>query len=125
LLAKSKKLAALEVLSISLGEPANSTLSTFRERVGQRHERHVRVERDRRVEGYQGTNNTTVSVNTDGQFQVPRLRELDYRAPYLHDGRAHTLEERFTAVGGGDQHGVTSGLSPAQLADLIVYLRSR
>jgi mono/diheme cytochrome c family protein len=72
-----------------------------------------------------GTNNTTVSVGTGGPLQVPRLVELAYRAPFLHDGRAATLGERFSLIGGGDAHGHTSQLTDAEISDLITYLRSR
>jgi hypothetical protein len=72
-----------------------------------------------------GTNNTTVFVGTDLPLQVPRLVEMAYRAPYLHDGRAATLGERFSLIGGGDAHGHTSQLTDAQVSDLITYLRSR
>lgn len=70
------------------------------------------------------TNDTTVDVGTGGKFQVPSLRGLAARAPYLHDGRAHTLRARFDAMGGGDKHGATSALSAAQLDDLTAYLQS-
>jgi hypothetical protein len=44
----------------------------------------------------------------------------------MHDGCAATLRERFTdpTCGGGDRHGRTSELSPAQVDDLIAYLMS-
>jgi mono/diheme cytochrome c family protein len=71
------------------------------------------------------TNNATVSVGTGRALQVPGLRGLRDRAPYLHNGCAPTLLDRFTAgCGGGDQHGVTSHLSLADLADLAAYLES-
>jgi hypothetical protein len=75
--------------------------------------------------GALGTNNTTVNVGTGKPLQVPRLVELAYRAPFLHDGRAPTLEDRFRPVGGGDAHGLTSQLTAAQVSDLIAYLKSR
>jgi mono/diheme cytochrome c family protein len=69
------------------------------------------------------TNNTTVSVGTGQPMQVPSLRGLGMRAPYMHDGCAKTLLDRFTpSCGGGDQHGVTSKLSKPQLQDLAAYL---
>jgi mono/diheme cytochrome c family protein len=71
------------------------------------------------------TNNATVDVGTGGKLQVPSLRGVGWRAPFLHHGRAGTLLERFEAgVGGGDQHGRTSQLGPADLADLSAYLES-
>jgi hypothetical protein len=43
----------------------------------------------------------------------------------MHDGCAPTLADRFGATcGGGDRHGATSHLMPAQLADLTTYLES-
>jgi mono/diheme cytochrome c family protein len=72
------------------------------------------------------TNNQTVAVGTGAAFQVPTLRAIAWRAPYMHNGCAKTLRERFTniACGGGDQHGQTSHLSAAQIDDLIAYLET-
>jgi len=65
-----------------------------------------------------------VDVGTGGVFKVPSLLGVGARAPYLHNGCAATLEDRFGACGGGDLHGHTSLLSPAQRADLISYLQA-
>ena len=70
------------------------------------------------------TNNQTVDVGTGGRFQVPSLIGVGSRAPYLHDGCAPTLADRFGACGGGDQHGVTSTLSPADVSDIVAYLKT-
>jgi mono/diheme cytochrome c family protein len=71
------------------------------------------------------TNNMTVDVGTGQALQVPSLRGVGARAPYMHDGCAKTLLDRFTpSCGGGDRHGVTSQLSGAQLADLVAYLET-
>lgn len=75
--------------------------------------------------GAQGTNNSTVAVGTGQAFQVPRLTEFAWRAPWFHDGRMRTLAERFAATSGGDSHGSVSGLSDAQKDDLLEYLKSR
>jgi hypothetical protein len=75
--------------------------------------------------GTLGTNNTTMDVGTGMPLQVPRLVELAYRAPFLHDGRAATLLNRFGAAGGGDLHGHTAQLSTQDVDDLVTYLRSR
>lgn len=53
---------------------------------------------------------------------MPSLRGIGLRAPFMHDGCAPTLHDRFGACGGGDKHGVTSGLTPAQIDDLVAYL---
>ncbi len=64
-------------------------------------------------------------VGTGAPFEVPSLLGLGTRAPFLHDGCAPTLAARFDpACGGADQHGVTSGLTGAQIADLVAYLES-
>ena len=71
------------------------------------------------------TNNSTVDVGTGGKFQVPRLVGVGWRAPFLHDGCAATLTDRFTGCGGTtDLHGVTSQLTASQIADLVAYLSS-
>ncbi len=70
------------------------------------------------------TNNATLDVGTGGVFQVPSLIGLAHRAPYLHDGCAATLQDRFGACGGGDAHGKASALSAPELSDLITYLQT-
>jgi cytochrome c peroxidase len=57
-------------------------------------------------------------------FKVPSLLGVAVRAPYMHDGCAATLRDRFGACGGGDLHGKTSTLSETQLSDLIAFLES-
>ncbi len=73
--------------------------------------------------GPKHTNNTTVDVGTGGRFQVPWLVGVGWRAPYLHDGCAQTLEDRFGACA-TDAHGNTSGLSASQISDLVAFLES-
>jgi cytochrome c553 len=69
------------------------------------------------------TNNASIDVGTGGVFQVPSLLGLGSRAPYLHNGCAPTLTDRFQpGCGGGDHHGNTSNLSAAQIGDLVAYL---
>jgi len=77
-------------------------------------------------DGPRYTNNATVAVGTGRPYQVPSLTGVAWHPPYMHDGCAPTLAERFSSpsCGGGDQHGVTSNLPPAQLADLTAYLTS-
>ena len=70
------------------------------------------------------TNNLTVSVGTGGAFQVPSLRGLRWRAPYMHNGCAATLRDRFGPCGGGELHGHTAALSASQIDDLLAYLRT-
>ena len=70
------------------------------------------------------TNNLTVDVGTGRSFQVPSLRGVSWRAPFMHNGCAATLADRFGACGGGDTHGATSTLTGAQIGDLTTYLQS-
>jgi mono/diheme cytochrome c family protein len=69
------------------------------------------------------SNKLIVNVGTGQAFKVPGLLGIGARAPFLHDGRAATLTDRFTN-GGGDLHGHTSQLTPAEIADLVAYLDS-
>ena len=72
------------------------------------------------------TNNATVDVGTGTAFQVPSLRGISARAPFMHNGCAATLADRFASLscGGGDKHGVTSALTAAQIDDLVAYTSS-
>jgi cytochrome c peroxidase len=70
------------------------------------------------------TNNMMVNVGTGATFKVPSLAGVGVRAPFMHDGCAATLSDRFGMCGGGDSHGKTSQLSQAQLGDLIAFLES-
>lgn len=70
------------------------------------------------------TNNVTVNVGTGLGLQVPSLRGVSFHAPFLHDGCAPTLSDRFGSCGGGDAHGVTSQLGTAQVSDLVEYMKS-
>lgn len=58
------------------------------------------------------------------QFDTPHLNNIFASAPYLHDGRATTLEEIWTLYGGDDEHGVVNDMTKMQLNDLVNYLKS-
>jgi YVTN family beta-propeller protein len=60
----------------------------------------------------------------DGRYDTPALVECYRTAPYLHDGRAATLEDVLVAHNRDDRHGKTKNLTPAELDDLAAYLRS-
>jgi cytochrome c peroxidase len=70
------------------------------------------------------TNNETRDVGTGGAFQVPSLVGVSWRAPFLHNGCAKTLKDRFDGSCGGDKHGDITGLTSAQISDLSAYLES-
>ncbi len=57
-------------------------------------------------------------------FDTPHLNNIYSSAPYLHDGRAKTLEEIWTVYGEDDKHGHVNDLTKMQLNDLIDYLKS-
>lgn len=56
------------------------------------------------------------------EIDTPTLRFLYDSSPYLHDGRAPTLQDVLTTANPNDAHGTTSHLSDQQLADLIAFL---
>ncbi|WP_221031075.1 SMP-30/gluconolactonase/LRE family protein [Actomonas aquatica] len=58
------------------------------------------------------------------RFDTPSLRNVYRNGPWLHDGRAMTLEAIFTDHNPDDVHGRTRGLSSAELAALVAYLRT-
>ncbi len=62
-------------------------------------------------------------LDTDGAFDVPHLNNIYEAAPYLHDGRAETLEEIWTRFNPKDKHGFVNDMTKDQLNDLIEYLR--
>ncbi len=57
-------------------------------------------------------------------FDVPHLNNIFLSPPYLHDGRASTLEEIWTLYGTTEQHGAVNDLTKTQLNELIEYLKS-
>jgi len=56
-------------------------------------------------------------------LQVPSLRNVAWRAPFLHTGCAPTLADRFGSCG-GTNHGNTAQLTAANVSDLVAYLES-
>ena len=68
--------------------------------------------------GTQGASDTTEA------FDVPQLLGVADTAPYLHDGRAQSLEEIWTVYNPEDQHGVSSYMNKIQLNDLVEYLKT-
>jgi YVTN family beta-propeller protein len=68
-----------------------------------------------------GTRGDTDTVDA---FDTPSLRGVGRTAPYLHDGRAATLEEIFTTHNPKKRHGAVHLLAEDELKDLIAYLKS-
>jgi YVTN family beta-propeller protein len=57
-------------------------------------------------------------------FDVPHLNNIYETPPYLHDGRAETLEELWTTFNPDDKHGFVNDMTKDQLNDLIEYIKS-
>ncbi len=67
---------------------------------------------------------TRGAQDTTDVFDTPHLIGVGAMAPYLHDGRAKTLEEIWTTYQRDDLHGVSSYWSKQQLNDLVEYLKT-
>jgi cytochrome c peroxidase len=76
------------------------------------------TDRTRRDVGSKG------DLDHETEFDVPHLNNIYDSAPYLHDGRAETLEEIWTRYNPYDTHGVTNDMTKDQLNDLIEYLKT-
>ncbi len=69
------------------------------------------------------SNGASTNVGTGDAFQVPSLKGLSRRAPFMHDGCATTMQERFKNPDcGGRNHGGAAALDPTELDALIEYL---
>jgi mono/diheme cytochrome c family protein len=69
------------------------------------------------------TNNMTLDVGTGGLFQVPPLVGLGWRAPFLHNGCAATLADRFGSCS-TPTHGNITSLTAGNISDLEAYLET-
>lgn len=67
---------------------------------------------------------TATEKDTHPEFLTPHLNNIYESPPYLHDGRAQTLEELWTIYNDEDLHGVANDMTKDQLNDLVEYLRS-
>ncbi len=67
---------------------------------------------------------TQSPLDHTGTYDVPHLTGIGRKAPYLHDGRALSLEEIWTLPGVEDHHGVVTDLNKTDLNDLVEFLRS-
>jgi cytochrome c peroxidase len=66
--------------------------------------------------GDQGLGEITGKDADNARFRTPSLRNVALSGPYLHDGSARTLTQAIR------RHRAATGLSDAQLADLIAFL---
>lgn len=67
---------------------------------------------------------TLVASDDSINFDTPHLNNIYASPPYLHDGRAASLEEIWTKFNPNDKHGVANDLPKMQLNELIEYLKT-
>jgi YVTN family beta-propeller protein len=67
---------------------------------------------------------TGLGREEDIAFDTPTLVEVWRTAPYLHDGRATTVEQVLGKYNEGDKHGQTSDMTLREIRDLAEYVRS-
>ena len=78
-----------------------------------------------------GRGGITGNANDNGRFKTPSLRNVELRAPYMHNGRFQTLEDvvEFYNRGGDfnapnkDQRVRPLNLTTEQKADLVAFLK--
>jgi len=63
-------------------------------------------------------------LDTNDAFDTPHLVGVEGSAPFLHDGRARTLEEIWTLHNPEDRHGITNDMTKQQLNDLVEFLKT-
>ena len=71
-----------------------------------------------------GTGRDDPSEKMGTRYDTPTLLGVYRTAPYLHDGKAKTLREVVTTYNKGDKHGKTSQLKPAEVDDLVEFIRA-
>jgi hypothetical protein len=67
---------------------------------------------------------TGTGQDTGKAFDVPTFREVWRSSPYMHDGRAVTIEEVIIKHNPKDRRGKTSELTEKQIKDLAKYVLS-
>jgi YVTN family beta-propeller protein len=71
-----------------------------------------------------GTGADDPSEKMGPKYDTPTLLGVYRTAPYLHHGKAATLEEVLTKYNPDDKHGRTSHLSKDEIADLVEFLKA-
>jgi YVTN family beta-propeller protein len=71
-----------------------------------------------------GTGQDDPSEKMGPKYDTPTLLGVYRTAPYLHHGKANTLHEVLTTFNKQDKHGRTSHLKPAELDDLVAFLKA-
>jgi YVTN family beta-propeller protein len=71
-----------------------------------------------------GTGADDPSEKMGPKYDTPTLLGVYRTAPYLHHGKARTLRDVLTTCNPHDKHGKTSHLKPAEIDDLVEFLKS-
>jgi YVTN family beta-propeller protein len=67
---------------------------------------------------------TQSAHDSKSEFDTAHLTNIFESAPYLHDGRAATLEEIWTKYNPDEKHGISSDWTKKQLNELVEYLKA-
>ncbi len=89
---------------------------------------------DATFENDRGLGEITGDPLDDGKFKTPTLRNIEFTAPYMHDGRFETLEEVLEHYNSGGVWSKTVdpliriddglGLTEDEMQDIIVFLKA-
>lgn len=71
-----------------------------------------------------GTGEEDATEKMGPAYDTPTLLGIYRTAPYLHHGKAATLNDVLTTSNPNDRHGKTSHLNAGELADLVAFLQS-
>ena len=78
-----------------------------------------------------GRYEVTESLSDKGKFRTPGLRDIEYTAPYMHDGSMGTLEEvlEYYNEGGNSNANLDLSIQPLNLsskeqADIVAFLKT-
>jgi len=82
-----------------------------------------------------GRAKVTGNINDNGKFKTPTLRNIEFSAPYMHDGRFSTLEEVIEHYNSGGNYsstvdplmkklGIGLQLTNQEKEDLIAFLKT-
>jgi YVTN family beta-propeller protein len=71
-----------------------------------------------------GTGHEDPTERMGPKYDTPTLLGVYRTAPYLHHGKAKTLRDVLTTCNPEDKHGKTSHLKPAEIDDLVEFLKS-
>ncbi len=70
---------------------------------------------------YAGLKSENDFGSRDGNWDTPTLIETWRTAPYMHDGRYLDMKELFV---GENKHEIFQSITPQELDDLLVFLKS-